>query len=83
MEGHFSVTACEKNEVRELYSKSHSLLCFALNLPGFIVGDYNEIFPSQTSSCLHRETYTNSSQWKVSGLVIESTILLELGFDWL
>ena len=55
-----------------------ALLCFALNLPAFIVGDDNEIFISQISSCLHREThtYTNSSEWKVSGLVIHSKIFL-------
>ena len=65
-------------DVRDLYKKSHSLLCFALNLPAFIVGDDNEIFISQLSSCLHRETHTyiNSSEYKVSGLVIHSKIFL-------
>ena len=66
-------------EVRHIYSKLLSFLCFPLNLPAFVVGDDNEILLSQISSCLHRETYTNSSRWKVSSLVIQ----LKLGFDWL
>lgn len=69
---------------RSQTSTRNRILCFALNLPAFLVGDDDEIFISQVSSCLHRETYTyaNSSEWKVSGFVIQSKIFLKLDFDW-
>ena len=84
-----SLNIVPRKEVRDLHSKSHSLLCFALNPPAFsLVGDDDEILISQISSCLHRETYAyaNSSEWKVSGLVIQSKISSRsvlIGFDLL